>query len=81
MLKTSMDQKMRWFRYVNQRLGEISVMKDEQRSLKISETAMCAETCQESREEIPNCQEGNEMRSLWDLIDCQEDSEGNSYCQ
>jgi hypothetical protein len=26
MLKTSMDQRRRWFRYVNQRLGEISVM-------------------------------------------------------
>jgi hypothetical protein len=29
---------------------------------------------QEGRTKIPNCQEGNEMRSLRDLIDCQEDS-------
>jgi hypothetical protein len=28
-----------------------------------------------------NCQVGNEMRSLEDLIDCQEDNHGNSYCQ
>jgi hypothetical protein len=27
MLKTSMDQKKKWFRYWNQRLGEVSMMK------------------------------------------------------
>jgi hypothetical protein len=34
---------------------------------------------QESRDEFSNCQVGNEMRPLEDLIDCQEDSIGNSY--
>ena len=36
--------------------------------------------CQEGKEEIPDCQEGNEMRSLWDLRDCHEDSQGISHC-
>jgi hypothetical protein len=40
---------------------------DELRSLKISKIY------QEGKTEIPNCQVGNEMRSLWDLIDYQED--------
>jgi hypothetical protein len=30
--------------------------------------------CQEGREEIPNCQVGKKLRSLWDLTDCHEDS-------
>jgi hypothetical protein len=47
------------------------VIEDELRSLKISETAKRAER------EISNCQVGNEMRSLRDLIDCQEDRAGN----
>jgi hypothetical protein len=38
--------------------------------------------CQEGREEeIPVCQEGNELRSAEDLTDCQEDSQGISICQ
>jgi hypothetical protein len=37
---------------------------------------------QEGREvEIPDCQEGNELRSVEDLTDCQEDSQGISHCQ
>jgi hypothetical protein len=36
---------------------------------------------QEGREEIPDCQVGNELRSLRDLRDCQEDSQGISHCQ
>jgi hypothetical protein len=36
--------------------------------------------CQEGREEIPVCQVGNQMRSLWDLIDCHEDSQEISHC-
>jgi hypothetical protein len=35
--------------------------------------------CQEGRIEIPNCQEGKELRSLRDLKDCQEDSQGISH--
>jgi hypothetical protein len=34
---------------------------------------------QEGRDEFSNCQVGNEMRSLEDLIDWREDSSGNSY--
>jgi hypothetical protein len=38
--------------------------------------------CQEGRkEEIPFCQEGNELRSVEDLKDCREDSQGISNCQ
>jgi len=38
--------------------------------------------CQEGREvEIPAFQEGNRLRSLRDLTDCHEDSQGNSHCQ
>jgi hypothetical protein len=38
--------------------------------------------CQEGREvEIPIFQEGNRLRSLRDLTDCQEDSEGILHCQ
>jgi hypothetical protein len=38
--------------------------------------------CQEGKEEeIPNYQVGNEIRSLRDLIDCHEDSQGISHCQ
>jgi hypothetical protein len=37
--------------------------------------------CREGREEIPDFQEGNELRSLRDLTDCQEDSQGISICQ
>jgi hypothetical protein len=33
--------------------------------------------CHEGREEIPYCQVGKELRSLWDLRDCHEDSQGN----
>jgi hypothetical protein len=33
------------------------------------------------RTKISNCQEGNEMRSLWDLIDYQEDNREISCCQ
>jgi hypothetical protein len=36
--------------------------------------------CQEGRIEIPNFQEGNEMRPLRDLIDCQGENHGISYC-
>jgi hypothetical protein len=35
--------------------------------------------CQEDREEIPNCQVGKELRSLQDLRDCYEDSQGISH--
>jgi hypothetical protein len=35
--------------------------------------------CQEGRDKFSNCQVGNEMRSLEDLIDCQEDNHGNLY--
>jgi hypothetical protein len=37
--------------------------------------------CQEGSPEIPNCQEGKELRLLWNLTDCQEDSQGISHCQ
>jgi hypothetical protein len=37
--------------------------------------------CQEGREEIPNFQEGNGLRSLWDITDYHEDSRGISHCQ
>jgi hypothetical protein len=38
--------------------------------------------CQEGREvEIIICQEGNKLRSLWDLMDYQEDSEGILHFQ
>jgi hypothetical protein len=37
--------------------------------------------CQEGSPEIPNCQEGKELRSLRDLTDYHEDSQGISYCQ
>jgi hypothetical protein len=38
--------------------------------------------CQVGREEeIPDCQEGNRLRSVEDLTDCQEDSEGILGCQ
>jgi hypothetical protein len=37
--------------------------------------------CQEGREEIPNCQEGKELRSVEDLIDCHENSQGISHFQ
>jgi hypothetical protein len=33
------------------------------------------------KEEIPNCQEGNRLRSAGDLKDCHEDSEGILHCQ
>ena len=36
--------------------------------------------CQEGRDEFSNCQVGNEMRSLEDLIYCQEENNENSYC-
>jgi hypothetical protein len=35
---------------------------------------------QESRDGFSYYQVGNEMRSLEDILDCQEDSSGNSYC-
>jgi hypothetical protein len=38
-------------------------------------------SCQEGREEIPNCQVGNKLRSLRDLTNCQEGSQGISHCQ
>jgi hypothetical protein len=37
--------------------------------------------CQEGSPEIPNCQEGKELRSLQGLINCHEDSQGISHCQ
>jgi len=37
--------------------------------------------CQEGSPEIPNCQEGKELRLLWNLTDCQEDSQRISHCQ
>jgi hypothetical protein len=37
--------------------------------------------CQVGRIEIPNCQEGKELRSLRDLTDCHEDSQGISHFQ
>jgi hypothetical protein len=37
--------------------------------------------CQEGKEEIPNCQVGNELRSLRDLRDYHKDSQGISHCQ
>jgi hypothetical protein len=74
MLKTSTDLR-RWFRYVNQRLGEISVCEDELGS------AEDLKDCQEDSPEIPNCQEGKELRLLRDLTDCHEDSQGISHCQ
>jgi hypothetical protein len=70
-----MDQKKKWFRYVNQRLGEVS---DEENELGSAEDL---KNCQEGREEIPVCQVGNELRSLRDLRDCHEDSQGISHCQ
>ena len=36
--------------------------------------------CQEGRDGFSNCQVGNEMRFLEDLMDCQEDIIENSYC-
>jgi hypothetical protein len=39
------------------------------------------EDCQEGRVEIPDCQEGNGLRSAEDLTDCQEDSQGILHCQ
>jgi hypothetical protein len=70
-----MDQKKKWFRYVNQRLGEVSCEENELGS------AEDLKNCQEGREEIPDCQVGNELRSLRDLRDCHEDSQGISHCQ
>jgi hypothetical protein len=55
--------------------GNLSDAEDDMRS------AEDLKECQESREEIPNFQEGNKMRSLRDLIDCQEDSEGILHFQ
>jgi hypothetical protein len=52
----------------------LSDVEDELRSLEDLRDCHVCMDCQEGRTEIPNCQEGNEMRSLWDLIDCQEDS-------
>jgi hypothetical protein len=37
--------------------------------------------CQEGREEIPNFQVGKGLRSLRDLTDYHEDSQGISHCQ
>jgi hypothetical protein len=37
--------------------------------------------CQEDSQEIPNCQEGKELRSLQDLIDCHEDNWEISRCR
>jgi hypothetical protein len=37
--------------------------------------------CQEGRDEFLNCQVGNAIRSLEDLIDCQEENHVNSYFQ
>jgi hypothetical protein len=73
MLKTSTDLR-KWFRYVNQRLGEFS----EENEMGSAEDL---KNCQEGREEIPNCQVGKELRSAEDLTDCQEDSQGISHCQ
>jgi hypothetical protein len=38
--------------------------------------------CQEgTAEEIPYCQEGNELRSVEDLMDCREDNQETLHCQ
>jgi hypothetical protein len=37
--------------------------------------------CQEDSQEIPNFQEGKELRLLRDLTNCHEDSQGISHCQ
>jgi hypothetical protein len=54
---------------------------DELRSLEELRDCHVCRDCQERRTKISNCQEGNEMRSLWDLIDCQEDNREISCCQ
>jgi hypothetical protein len=36
---------------------------------------------QEGRDKIPDCQEGNGLRSTEDLTGCHEDNEGISHCQ
>jgi hypothetical protein len=36
--------------------------------------------CHKGRDEFPYCQVGNDMILGEDIIDCQEESNGNSYC-
>jgi hypothetical protein len=54
---------------------------DELRSLEYLRDCHVCRDCQDGRIEISNFQEGNEMRSLWDLMDCQEENREISCCQ
>jgi hypothetical protein len=78
----------RWLRHAENLNGPekmVQVCEPETgRSLSSEEELGSAEDlkdCQEGSPEIPNCQEGKELRFLRDLTDCHEDSRGISHFQ
>jgi hypothetical protein len=75
----------RWLRYAENLNGPeeemVQVCEPETgRDLSELGSAEDLKNCQEGREEILDCQVGNELRSLRDLRDCHEDSQGISHC-